>query len=177
MPQSDCLRQVTHRNTNYRMLYFFHGRATAALSHGVVKEDRVPPSEIGRAAERKRQFDRDPTHLRGGLTMPRKKAKTTDAIAIIHRRHYAHRPERETSLQEERANAEIARKIYDLRKAAGLSQRALAHLIGTTALAICRLEDADYEGHSLAMLQRIAAAVNKRVEIRFVPRQAVRPTA
>ena len=80
-------------------------------------------------------------------------------------------------LQEERANAEIARKIYDLRTAAGLSQRALAHLIGTTASVICRLEDADYEGHSLAMLQRIAAALNKRVEIRFVPRQAVRPTA
>ncbi len=109
--------------------------------------------------------------------MPRKKPKTTDAIAIIQRRHYAGRPERETSLQEERANAEIARKIYALRKAAGLSQRALAHLVGTTASVICRLEDADYEGHSLAMLQRIAAALNKRVEIRFVPRQAALHTA
>jgi ribosome-binding protein aMBF1 (putative translation factor) len=109
--------------------------------------------------------------------MPRKKSKTTDAIAIIHRRHYAQRPEREASLQEERANAEIARKIYDLRKAAGLSQRALASLVGTTASVICRLEDADYEGHSLAMLQRIAAALNKRVEIRFLPRQAALRTA
>ncbi len=45
-------------------------------------------------------------------------------------------------------------------------------MVGTTALVICRLEDADYEGHPLAMLQRIAAALNKRVEIRFVPRQA-----
>ena len=32
-------------------------------------------------------------------------------------------------------------------------------------------EDADYEGHSLAMLNRIAAAVQRRVEIRFVPRK------
>src|ERR1035438_952707 len=32
-----------------------------------------------------------------------------------------------------------------------------------------RLEDADYEGHSVAMLRRIAAALNQRVEIRFVP--------
>ncbi len=104
--------------------------------------------------------------------MPRKRAKRTDAIAIIHRRYYANRPEREASLQEERANAEIARKIYALRKAAGLSQRALAELVGTTASVICRLEDADYEGHSLAMLQRIAAAFNKRVEIRFIPRPA-----
>ncbi len=34
---------------------------------------------------------------------------------------------------------------------------------------ICRLEDADYEGHSLSLLKRIAAALNKRLEIRFVP--------
>jgi hypothetical protein len=50
-----------------------------------------------------------------------------------------------------------------------LSQRQLAKLIGTTASVICRLEDADYEGHSLAMLNRIAAALNRRVEINFVP--------
>ena len=48
--------------------------------------------------------------------------------------------------------------IYALRKAAGLSQRALADLVGTTASVICRLEDAEFEGHSLAMLHRIAAA-------------------
>jgi DNA-binding XRE family transcriptional regulator len=56
-----------------------------------------------------------------------------------------------------------------LRIANGLSQRQLAQLIGTTASVICRLEDANYEGHSLAMLNRIAAALNQRVEIRFVP--------
>jgi hypothetical protein len=32
---------------------------------------------------------------------------------------------------------------------------------------ISRLEDADYEGHSLPMLRRIAAALGKRVEVRF----------
>jgi hypothetical protein len=42
-------------------------------------------------------------------------------------------------------------------------------LIGTTASVICRLEDADYEGHSLAILRRVAAAMNQRIEIRFVP--------
>ena len=65
-------------------------------------------------------------------------------------------------------NADVARNIYDLRTAAALSQRDLAGLIGTTASVICRLEDADYDGHSLAMLRRIAAALEKRVEIRFV---------
>jgi len=45
----------------------------------------------------------------------------------------------------------------------------MAKKVGTTASVICRLEDADYEGHSLAMLRRIAAALETRVEIRFVP--------
>jgi hypothetical protein len=34
-----------------------------------------------------------------------------------------------------------------LRTAAGLTQFQLAKLIGTTASVVCRLEDADYEGH------------------------------
>jgi transcriptional regulator with XRE-family HTH domain len=72
-------------------------------------------------------------------------------------------------MEQVRADDAVARKIYDLRVKAGLSQRELAKLIGTTASAICRLEDADYEGHSMAMLNRIAAALDKRVEIRFVP--------
>jgi len=72
-------------------------------------------------------------------------------------------------LDEARADDEVARKIYELRKKAGLTQAQVAKMIGTTASVISRLEDADYEGHSLAMLRRIAAALNKRVEIRFVP--------
>jgi ribosome-binding protein aMBF1 (putative translation factor) len=67
------------------------------------------------------------------------------------------------------ADLDIAQAVYDLRTEAGLTQRKLAAKVGTTASVICRLEDADYEGHSLAMLKRIAAAVGKRVEIRFVP--------
>ncbi len=59
--------------------------------------------------------------------------------------------------------------FHELRAAAALTQTRLARLIGTTASVICRLEDADYEGHSLVMLRRIAAALNQRVEIRFVP--------
>ena len=63
----------------------------------------------------------------------------------------------------------IARKIHELRTGASLTQTQLAKLIGTTASVICRLEDAGHEGHSLAMLRRIADALNQRVEIRFVP--------
>ena len=72
-------------------------------------------------------------------------------------------------LEQEQANLDIARKIYELRTKAGLSQAQLARKVGTTQSVISRLEDADYDGHSLGMLRRIASALEKRVEIRFLP--------
>jgi len=96
------------------------------------------------------------------------KKKTSDAVEILHKRFYEGKPKRIAELEQVRADDAVARKIYDLRMKAGLSQRELARLVGTTASAICRLEDADYAGHSMAMLNRIAAALDKRVEIRFV---------
>jgi DNA-binding XRE family transcriptional regulator len=101
--------------------------------------------------------------------MTRKKKPTTDAIEIMHRRYFEGKPDMLAALEEAKANDEVARKIYELRTKAGLSQRQLAKLVGTTASVICLLEDADYEGHSLSMLRRIASAVDRRVEIRFVP--------
>jgi DNA-binding XRE family transcriptional regulator len=103
-----------------------------------------------------------------------KTPKTQDAVEILHRRLVAGKPEQEAEFERIRAEDAVARKIYDLRTKFGLSQRSLAKLVGTTASVICRLEDADYEGHSLAMLNRIAAVLDKRVEIRFV---SLRPTA
>lgn len=100
--------------------------------------------------------------------MRKKTTKTSDAVDILHKRFYEGRPDRIAELEEARAGAEVARQIFALRKEAGLSQRELAKLVGTTASVICRLEDDDYDGHSLAMLRRVAAAVDKRVEIRFI---------
>jgi DNA-binding XRE family transcriptional regulator len=98
-----------------------------------------------------------------------KKKSTSAALEYVHRRFYAGRPERIAELEEARASAEVARKVYELRTKAKLTQKELAARVGTTASVISRLEDDDYEGHSLAMLRRIASALNKRVEIRFVP--------
>jgi DNA-binding XRE family transcriptional regulator len=103
------------------------------------------------------------------MKMPLNRKATTDAVEILHREFYEGHPGRIRSLTECRANDEIARKIQTLRAKAGLTQAQLAKLVGTTASVICRLEDADYEGHSVAMLRRIAAALNRRVEIRFLP--------
>jgi DNA-binding XRE family transcriptional regulator len=112
------------------------------------------------------------------MAKPKKKTNatarkpTSDAVQILHRRYVESDAEMARMIAEELGNLQIARKIYDLRAKAGLSQRALAKLVGTTASAICRLEDADYDRHSLAMLTRIAAALNKRVEIRFVAQRS-----
>ncbi len=101
--------------------------------------------------------------------MARKRKPTTDADEILHRHFFEGKPHMMEMLEEELANCEVAQMIYDLRVEAKLSQRQLAKKVGTTASVICRLEDAYYEGHSLAMLRRVAAAVKKHVEIKFVP--------
>ena len=95
--------------------------------------------------------------------------KTTDAMDILHRRYIGDNAERQASLEAERVHAQVARTIYDLRKQAGLTQKELAKLIGTTQSVISRLEDADYEGHSLSMLSRIATALNQRLVFSVVP--------
>jgi DNA-binding XRE family transcriptional regulator len=102
------------------------------------------------------------------LIMSKKRNETSDAIQIPSPRYYDGKPDRAAPPEEAGTEDELARMIYDLRKQAGLTQERLAKLIGTTASVISRLEDSDYEGHSLTTLKRIAAAVNKRLEIRFV---------
>lgn len=99
----------------------------------------------------------------------RKKKTIKDAVDILHRRYIKEDPTRKASLEAERVNMEVARLIYDLRKDAGLNQKELADLIGTTQSVISRLEDADYEGHSLSMLNRIAKELNHRLTVLMVP--------
>src|SRR5437667_9743912 len=98
---------------------------------------------------------------------PKTQKRTSNALVILDRLT-GNSPEMADLLEQERANLDIARKIYELRTKAGLSQAQLAKKVGTTQSAISRLEDADYDGHSLAILRRIASALEKRVEIRFV---------
>ena len=58
--------------------------------------------------------------------------------------------------------------VYDARIAADLTQKELADLVGTGQSAIARLEDADYDGHSLTMLQRIAESLNCHIQLSIV---------
>ncbi len=65
-PEADLLRDKIYelraslQGVHYRLLYFFHGNLAAVVSHGIVKEDRVPPVEIDRAMERRRRFETTP---------------------------------------------------------------------------------------------------------------------
>ena len=93
--------------------------------------------------------------------------KTKNALKIIDRMVGQDKELRDL-IAEETINVRIARMIYDARSKAGLTQKELAKLVGTTQSVIARLEDADYEGHSLNLLNRIATALNKRVDIRFL---------
>ena len=107
--------------------------------------------------------------------MPRESRSRSEGLQALYDRYIGDDPKRVEAFEVARSNAEIAGSVYKLRTEAGLSQRDLAQRVGTTASVICRLEDADYEGHSLLMLQRIAAAVGKQVEIRFKPIRASKP--
>ena len=94
--------------------------------------------------------------------------KTKDALKILDR-VTGEDPQLREIIEEETLNAHVARLIYEARKAAGLTQQQLADLVGTKQPDIARLEDADYQGHSLTMLHRIATAMNQRLKIAFAP--------
>jgi phage-related protein len=65
-PEADYLRDGIHelrirfRSVNYRLLYFFHQRIAAVISHGITKEATVPPKEIERAIKRMGRFTANP---------------------------------------------------------------------------------------------------------------------
>ncbi len=100
-----------------------------------------------------------------------KSKRTSNAVRILHRRYVGEDDQRKASLEQERVNAEVARTIFELREQAGLSQKDLAERVQTTQSVISRLEDADYEGHSLSMLSRIAKALNQQVQVVMRPKE------
>jgi ribosome-binding protein aMBF1 (putative translation factor) len=53
---------------------------------------------------------------------------------------------------------DMALLVREMREDAGMTQSELARKVGTMKSVIARLENAEYAGHSLAMLERIAVA-------------------
>lgn len=100
--------------------------------------------------------------------MARTRKPQSPALQYLQREFIGDDPDTLGELEQEGVNADIAQMIYDMRKDASLTQTQLAEKVGTARSVISRLEDADYEGHSLSMLRRIAGALNKRVELSLV---------
>ena len=97
-----------------------------------------------------------------------KKRMITSAVEILKKRYVKNDPVREASIEEEVINSRVAKMIYELRTDKGITQKALAKKINTTQSVISRLEDSDYKGHSLAMLQKICIALGRKINITIV---------
>ena len=70
---------------------------------------------------------------------------------------------------------ELALQLYDLRKKKGLTQEALAEMVGTQQQNIARIENPAYSGHSLSLLRRVGRALGMVVRVQFIPsEQALR---
>ena len=107
--------------------------------------------------------------------MTTKRRSTSDGLGILQRRYIKGRPELERTVEEATLNALIAQAIHDLRAQAGLTQKQLAARVGTSHSVISRLEDSEYTGHSLGMLQRVCRAMGHRVQLRLVPVPGQKP--
>jgi len=96
-------------------------------------------------------------------------ARITDALGFL-KKTTGIDPDTDPEMLQIAEGFQVAQMIYDARIEAGLTQKELAQAVGTTQSVISQLESAEYKGHSLSMLERIAKAVNRRVEIRLAPR-------
>jgi len=103
------------------------------------------------------------------VTKKAKKRRTSDAIEIFHQTFVKGDPKRLEAIEKEKKRLEIAEQIYAIRTKAKLSQQQLAKKVGTTQSVISRLENAEYSGHTLSMLNKIAMALGHEVEVRLVP--------
>jgi putative component of toxin-antitoxin plasmid stabilization module len=65
-PAADYLRDGIYElrakqgHVQFRILYFFHGRNVAVLSHSLTKEAAIPAVDIEQTLKRKRQFELEP---------------------------------------------------------------------------------------------------------------------
>lgn len=107
--------------------------------------------------------------------MEKNKKKITSASKILHRREYQGRADRIEELEQTRREMSLGRKIRRIREEAGLTQEELAQEIGTQASAISRIEDADYDAHTVTLLSKVANALDMRLIIDFEPKQPHSP--
>lgn len=108
------------------------------------------------------------------MSSTRQREPNSDAVDILRRDLIGNDPRAAAEYEQAKADLAVAWKICGLREAAELTQAQLARRAGTSRTVISRLEDADHESLSLAVLNRVAAALGQRVQIQFVTAKAPR---
>ena len=92
---------------------------------------------------------------------------TTDGMEVIKHR-FGVDPRTDPSVQSFADDFRIAQMVYDARIANGMTQEQLADAVGTSPDVISQLEDADYEGQSLALIRRIAESLDLKLHVELV---------
>lgn len=98
----------------------------------------------------------------------------TKNLAEAIRRELASDEALAAAVDNERFNISVGAAIHEARTRAGMTQQKLAERVGMRQSAIARLENAEYDGHSLKTLQRIANALGTRVEVVFLEQSATK---
>jgi|SRR5712692_214348 len=78
-------------------------------------------------------------------------------------------PKFRKKFEEEYEKLSIGEQIVRIRMAAGLTQAGLARKLGTTASAISRYENAEYDRYELRTLRRIAKACGGKLQLTLEP--------
>lgn len=64
---------------------------------------------------------------------------------------------------------DIAGQVYSLRKKAGVTQKELANLMGTSQPNIARIESGDYKSYTWKTLDKITKVFKARLEVKIIP--------
>ena len=151
----------------FRVLFFYQPGMLIVITSGFQKKtQQTPPGEIARAEQLKKALDEVPKPLHGitegkgsdpeGVGPMRQTVKRDKHSEIVEQRARKSATYRKT-FGRTLHQIDLALLVREMREDAGFTQTELAKKVGTTQSVIARLEDAEYTGHSLTMLERIAA--------------------
>jgi phage-related protein/ribosome-binding protein aMBF1 (putative translation factor) len=149
------------------VLFFYQPGMLIVITSGFQKKTQdTPPGEITRAEQLKKLWMKYRNRYTGSqkereailkgvgpMRQTVKRDKHSEVVEERARKSATYRKTFGRTLHQ----IDLALLVREMREDAGLTQAELAKKVGTTQSVIARLEDAEYTGHSLTMLERIAA--------------------
>jgi len=96
------------------------------------------------------------------MKQPVKRDRHSEIVELRARKSATYRKTFARTLHE----IDLALLVREMREDTDLTQAELAKKVGSTQSVIARLEDAEYTGHSLTMLERIPAACGVALKLR-----------